>query len=279
MTVLNAIKSLILPLFNQFELSPSNADKKRVICSEVHFQLHSRFIWSTATRLPLEQRFYWVTCTQTLSLVSDIISKLNPYNVCGWDEILKKFSPDLSILYKKYFAAACFMACSNSFTLFPVLKNSKYASQIIALLGSYLFSTKVLDATINAKFYLAQPPFGFRFVRSITKFVYQAGDKKSENRAVSQRLSTGLLCNFKGYGATGRIFGIIHTFQTNHIMIVVLNRQISRSFHTNAGIAGARLSLDLWCFSSSPMISISIISSQLDILLMTRSYRIHIAHL
>lgn len=153
-------QGLYSPLFNRLS---SSADKNE--CFAHKFSSNSIFDSSgLISSLRTDSLMEGVICIGihiTPSMVSTIISNLDPNNACEPDGIpiivIKKCVPERAPVLLKLFinclAAACFLAYWKSSSVVPVFKDSSESSEtsdyrpvsILSLLG------KLLDALINAE--------------------------------------------------------------------------------------------------------------------------------
>ena len=267
-SVLNKGKSAIPPLFNGPEVLSSASDKAKIFVE--NFSLNSNLdvgvsllVFPSRTNLKLHN------ISVTPKMVRKVVINLDLSKASGPDcipvVVLKNCEPELSYilaeLFNKCLKESCFPDCWKISSVVPVFKNVGERStaknyRLVSLLSEV---SKVFEKPVNNSIVghlekcglFSDFQYGFRSSRStadlltvVSDRIARAFNRSGATRAVALDISKAFdrvwqlvfFTNFKSYGISGQIFGLISSFLSNRRLRVVLDGKSSQGYPVNAGV-------------------------------------------
>ena len=267
-SVLNKGKSAIPPLFNEPEVLSSASDKAKLFAE--NFSLNSNLddsgvslpVFPSRTNLKLHN------ISVTPKMVRKVVMNLDLSKASGPDcipvVVLKNCELELSYilaeLFNKCLKESCFPDCWKASSVVPVFKNVGERStaknyhpvsllSVVSRVFEKLVNNRIVDHLEKCGLF-SDFQYGLRSCRSTADLLTVVSDRiarvfnrSGATRAVALDISkafdrvwhAGLLHKLKSYGISGQIFGLISSFLSNRLC-VVLDGKSSQEYPVNAGV-------------------------------------------
>ena len=267
-SVLNKGKSAIPPLFNGPEVLSSASDEAKLFAK--NFSKNSILddsgislpVFPSRTSLKLHN------ISITPKMIKKVIRNLDSSKASGPDcipvVVLKNCEPELSFILAKLFnnclKESCFPDCWKVSSVVPVFKNvgERTTAKNYHPVSLLSVVSKVFEKLVNSRIVdhlekcglFSDFQYGFRSSRStadlltvVSDRIARAFNRSGATRAVALDISktfdrvwhAGLLHKLKSSGISGQIFGLISSFLSRRLRIV-LDGESSQEYPVNAGV-------------------------------------------